>query len=111
MDAAVVVGVGNIYASEALFMSKILPQRAAGRISRVRMHNLAENIKSVLSDAIRAGGTTLKDFYGADGSPGYFAVQLNAYGREGEPCTACGQAIRQKVIAQRSTFYCASCQR
>ena len=111
MDAATVVGVGNIYASEALFKAGIHPGRQAGRVSRQRMNLLAESVKAVLEDAISAGGTTLRDFTASDGTPGYFAQELNVYGRAGEPCTVCGDAIRQKVLGQRSTFYCKSCQR
>lgn len=110
MDARIVVGVGNIYASEALFMAGIHPLRAAGRVSRQRMHALAEAIKVVLGKAIEAGGTTLRDFFGGDGSPGYFAQQLAVYGRTGEPCRTCGDTVRQRVIGQRSTFYCNRCQ-
>ena len=110
MDAAVVVGVGNIYASEALYRAGIHPLRAAGRVSRPRMHALAGAIKAVLASAIEAGGTTLRDFFGGDGSPGYFAQELNVYGRAGEPCPGCGKPVSQRVIGQRSTFYCTRCQ-
>lgn len=110
MDARIVVGVGNIYASEALFMAGIHPLRAAGRVSRQRMHALAEAIKVVLGKAIEAGGTTLRDFFGVDGSSGYFAQQLAVYGRADEPCRTCGDRVRQRVIGQRSTFYCNTCQ-
>lgn len=110
MDARVVVGVGNIYASEALYLAGIHPLRAAGRVSRQRMQVLAEVIRQVLARAIDAGGTTLRDFFGGDGSPGYFSQQLNAYGRAGEPCNGCGKPITQRVIGQRSTFYCITCQ-
>ena len=111
MDAGTVVGVGNIYASEALFRAGIHPTRPAGRVSRARMIALAAAIRHVLGRAIEAGGTTLRDFYGGDGSPGYFQQELSAYGRTGEPCQRCGEPIRQKVVGQRSTFYCAACQR
>lgn len=111
MNAAIVVGVGNIYASEALFRAGIRPTRAAGRISAARMAALAAAIRHVLTRAIEAGGTTLRDFYGGDGNPGYFQQELAAYGRTGEPCTRCGAPIRHKVIGQRSTFYCSACQR
>ena len=110
MDAAVVVGVGNIYASEALYRAGIHPLRAAGRVSRPRMRALADAIKAVLAKAIEAGGTTLRDFFGGDGSPGYFAQELNVYGRGGEACPGCGADVRQRVIGQRSTFYCTRCQ-
>lgn len=110
MNGAVVVGVGNIYASEALFMARIHPKRAAGRISRDRMSVLSDSIKSVLEQAIKAGGTTLRDFHGGDGEPGYFKQQLDAYGREGLPCTICEEPITAVVLGQRSTFYCKQCQ-
>ena len=110
MDAQVVVGVGNIYASEALFMAGIHPLRAASKVSRVKMIALAEAIKVVLARAIRAGGTTLRDFYGSDGSPGYFTQELAMYGRAGEPCPTCEKPVSQRVIGQRSTFYCTRCQ-
>lgn len=111
MDAAVVVGVGNIYASEALFRAGIHPLRKAGRISARRLDGLAAAVKSVLSEAIEAGGTTLRDFYGGDGQPGYFQFRLDVYGRGGQPCPRCGTAVAQRVIAQRSSFYCPRCQR
>ena len=111
MNANVVVGVGNIYASESLFLAGIHPKRAAGRISPARMSKLAETIKSILARAIEAGGTTLRDFYGGDGEPGYFSQQLDAYGREGLPCSTCKTPIRAVVLGQRSTFYCPRCQR
>ena len=111
MDGKVVVGVGNIYASEALFMAGIHPLRAAGRISRERYDGLAAAICDVLERAIRQGGTTLRDFVDSDGSPGYFAQELLVYGRAGQACFQCASPIRQKVIGQRSSFYCITCQR
>ncbi len=111
MDSHVVVGVGNIYASEALFRAGIHPARAAGRISRARMAALAEAIKAVLNEAIAQGGTTLRDFVGGDGRPGYFRQQLAVYGREGEPCLRCGAPIRQQRLGQRASYYCVQCQR
>ncbi len=111
MNGQVVVGVGNIYASEALFLSGIHPARAACRISRQRMDVLAASIREVLAAAIREGGTTLRDFIGSDGSPGYFQQELKVYGRAGEPCHNCGRAIASRVLGQRSTFYCPACQR
>ena len=111
MDGHVVVGVGNIYANEALFLSKILPHRAAGRISRARYEQLAQNIKQVLTSAIKQGGTTLRDFVGGDGKPGYFAQQLFVYGRAGAPCKVCGTPLRERRLSQRSTVYCVACQR
>ena len=111
MNAGVVVGVGNIYANEALFRAGVHPKRAAGRIAAVRMERLATEIKVVLTESIRAGGTTLRDFYDGDGRPGYFRHDLRVYGRDGQPCPKCRAPIRQIVLGQRSTFYCATCQR
>jgi formamidopyrimidine-DNA glycosylase len=111
MNARIVVGVGNIYASEALYDAGIHPARAAGRISRKRYARLAGAIRCVLRQAISAGGTTLQDFRREDGRPGYFAQQLNVYGREGEQCSSCGTVVRKQVIGQRSSYYCPSCQR
>jgi len=111
MDAATVVGVGNIYASEALFLAGIRPDRAAQRISGPRYDALAAHIKQVLTNAITVGGTTLRDFVGGDGKPGYFAQQLHVYGRAGEPCKACGSVLRGKLIGQRASVYCIACQR
>ena len=111
MTNAVVVGVGNIYANEALFMSGIDPRRAAGNISRARYARLAENIKNVLAKAIEQGGTTLRDFLGADGKPGYFRIQLKVYGKAGEDCPNCGGAIRSMNVGQRNSFFCPKCQR
>jgi len=110
MNAAIVVGVGNIYASEALFMAGIHPRRAAGRVALPRYELLVAAIRNVLSSAIRAGGTTLRDFYGGDGEAGYFRQQLEAYGREGEACRRCNTPISAIVQGQRSTFYCKNCQ-
>ena len=110
MNAHVVVGVGNIYASEALFMACINPRRAAGRVSLPRYELLAAAIKDVLSKAIAAGGTTLRDFYGGDGEAGYFQQQLEAYGRTDEPCRRCNTPISSIVQGQRSTYYCKQCQ-
>jgi formamidopyrimidine-DNA glycosylase len=110
MNATIVVGVGNIYASEALHRAGIHPQRPAGRISLLRMQDLTEAIKKVLREAIDAGGTTLNDFTGSDGEPGYFSQQLNVYGRAGAPCRECKTAISAIVLGQRSTFYCKRCQ-
>ena len=111
MDNAIVVGVGNIYASEALFAAGIDPRRAAGSISRPRYERLAAEVKRILAWAIERGGTTLRDFLNPDGAPGYFFRELFVYGREGEPCKVCGTAIRQAVIGQRSTFWCPRCQK
>jgi len=110
MNGQVVVGVGNIYASESLFIAGIHPQRAAGRIAPERMETLVQTVKAVLEGSIRVGGTTLRDFYGGDGRPGYFRQELCVYGRDGEPCVKCRTPIRQIVQGQRSTFYCKNCQ-
>jgi len=111
MDSRVVVGVGNIYASEALFQARIHPQRPCNRIALARYQRLAEAIRRILRQAIAQGGTTLRDFSRADGSPGYFALSLNVYGKTGEPCPACAEPIRQRRIGQRSSFFCPRCQR
>jgi len=111
MDNRVVVGVGNIYANEALYLSGIRPDRAAGRISLARYELLAHHIKLVLASAIEQGGTTLRDFVGGDGKPGYFAQQLRVYGRAGQPCRACSSPLREVRLGQRSSVYCVSCQR
>lgn len=111
MDGKVVVGVGNIYASEALFMAGIHPSRPAGRVSAARYEALALAIRDVLSRAIHRGGTTLRDFLDPDNNPGYFAQELLAYEREGLPCFRCQTPIRRKVIGQRSSYYCPNCQR
>lgn len=111
MDGRVVVGVGNIYANEALFMSGIHPARACNRISRERYDKLAENIKQVLGAAIQRGGTTLRDFQQQDGTPGYFAQELLVYGKAGQACPRCDAPILQRRIGQRSSFYCRYCQR
>ena len=111
MDQKFVVGVGNIYASESLFLSGINPQKAAGKVTKAQYQKLIKSIKEVLAKAIKDGGTTLKDFTGSDGKPGYFAQQLRVYGRAGEPCIECGKSIKQITQAQRSTFYCTQCQK
>jgi len=110
MNGHIVVGVGNIYASEALFMAGIHPQRAAGRVSRLRYEGLVAAICDVLERAIKLGGTSLKDFVSSDGTPGYFAQELLVYDRAGKDCFQCGATIRQKVIGQRSSYYCPACQ-
>jgi formamidopyrimidine-DNA glycosylase len=110
MNAEVVVGVGNIYASEALFRAGIRPTQRAGRITLPRLAKLVDAIRATLSDAIRAGGSTLRDYVKADGESGCFQLHANVYGRAGLPCTHCGSAIRQIVQGQRSTYYCPRCQ-
>ena len=111
MDGRVVAGVGNIYASEALFDAGIHPLRGCHRVSEARYGRLVKSMRKILKRAIRQGGSTIRDFAGADGRPGYFEQQLRVYGREGEPCRRCGARIRNLVIGQRSTFYCPGCQR
>lgn len=111
MDGATVVGVGNIYASESLFLAGIHPARPCNRIGLERYRRLADSIRRVLAAAIRQGGTTLRDFVNEDGNPGYFAQSLHVYGRTGQPCTACDTPVRERRIGQRSSFYCPTCQR
>ena len=111
MNSHIVVGVGNIYANEALFMAGIRPSIAAGRITKPRYGRLASAIKIVLINAIKQGGTTLRDFTASDGNPGYFQQQLNVYGRGGESCPQCGTPIKSLQQGQRATFYCSHCQR
>ncbi len=111
MDNRIVVGVGNIYANEALFKTGIHPNRPAGRISAARYHQLAEAVKETLAAAILAGGTTLRDFVNSDGKPGYFAQSLLVYGRRGQPCPECQRPLREIRMNQRSTVYCTRCQR
>jgi formamidopyrimidine-DNA glycosylase len=110
LDQHTVVGVGNIYASEALFRAGIHPRRGAGRVSRARYEALARSVREVLEDAIRQGGTTLRDYVSADGTPGYFRQELFVYERAGQPCRRCGTAIRKLVQGQRSTYFCPHCQ-
>jgi len=111
MNGRVVVGVGNIYASEALFRAGIHPRRIAGRIARARFEPLVSSVREVLRDAIEEGGTTLRNFVGGDGKPGYFSGRLRVYDREGLPCLDCGVPIERRVQGQRATFYCPRCQR
>jgi formamidopyrimidine-DNA glycosylase len=111
MDQRIVVGVGNIYAAEALFAAGISPLRAAGKVSRERYVELATQVQRILGDAITRGGTTLRDFLAPDGAPGYFAQELSAYGRGGEPCPRCGRPLKQATLGQRSTAWCPRCQR
>ncbi|MCK0716319.1 bifunctional DNA-formamidopyrimidine glycosylase/DNA-(apurinic or apyrimidinic site) lyase [Chromohalobacter sarecensis] len=111
MNNAVVVGVGNIYASEALFLAGIDPRRAAGRISRERYERLAEAAREVLAAAITQGGTTLRDFVSGTGEPGYFAQRLNVYGRQEAPCRRCGEPLRLATLGQRASVFCPHCQR
>lgn len=111
MDGRIVVGVGNIYATEALFEAGLHPRRSVARIGAPRWTALAEAVRAVLERAIAEGGTTLNDFADGEGREGLFQVSLAVYGREGEPCLRCGAAVRRIVQAGRSTFYCPRCQR
>ncbi len=111
MDQGIVVGVGNIYAAEALFRAGIDPRRAAGRVSRERYGMLVVFVRQILQAAIDRGGTTLRDFLKPDGEPGYFEQELNVYGREHEGCKVCGHPIRSVRLGQRSSFFCGRCQR
>jgi formamidopyrimidine-DNA glycosylase len=111
MNGRVVVGVGNIYANEALFRAGIHPARRAGRVARERLAGLVGAIRDVLNDALEVGGTTLRDYVGGDGNPGYFRQALRVYEREGQPCIDCGTTIRRTVQGQRATYFCPRCQR
>lgn len=111
MNANEVVGVGNIYACEALFMSGISPKRGAGRVTKKQTELLVGAIKQVLGEAIEMGGTTLKDFLNAEGEAGYFKQELRVYDREGEPCRECEKEVKRIVQSNRSTFYCSACQK
>jgi formamidopyrimidine-DNA glycosylase len=111
MDNSLVVGVGNIYANEALFRAGIRPMTAAGRVSRTRLERLVDQVQSVLTDAIAKGGSTLRDYVDASGEPGYFQLHYFVYGREGEPCRVCGAPIRHRRLGGRASFYCPVCQR
>jgi len=110
MDSKIVVGVGNIYASEALFLSGIHPKRRAGRISKSRYELLVKSIKQTLAKSIKSGGTTLRDFVNSNGEPGYFRQRLNVYERQAQPCVRCKSAIKRIVQAQRASYYCPKCQ-
>ncbi len=111
MDQSIVVGVGNIYAAEALFAAGVSPLRPAGRVSRERYRRLAETVRSILNHAIARGGTTLRDFISPDGAPGYFEQELWVYGRGSAPCRRCGRTLKQAAIGQRTTVWCGNCQR
>jgi len=110
MDQKRVVGVGNIYASESLFLSKINPNKLSSKVSETDCKKLVTSIKKILRTAIKSGGTTLQDFYSADGNKGYFKIKLNVYGRDGKKCKKCDQNIKKTVIGQRATFFCDNCQ-
>lgn len=111
MDPHVVVGVGNIYASESLFAAGIHPLRPAGQVTLNEYERLAVAIKEILNEAIRQGGTTLRDFFGGEGEPGYFRQALRVYDRRSLSCTVCGEPIQHCRIGQRATYYCPRCQR
>lgn len=111
MNQTVVVGVGNIYACEALFSASIRPQTPCGKISKARYQRLTDDIKTVLQRSITQGGTTLKDFINAEAKPGYFQQSLLVYGRAGEPCKRCPKTIQSLTLGGRNSFYCPSCQR
>ena len=110
MDSRIVVGVGNIYTNEALFSAGIRPTKAAGKITKKQSALLVTEIKTVLQRSITQGGTTLRDFVGGDGKPGYFVQQLNVYGRAGKPCKVCNYLLKEIRQAGRSSVYCAKCQ-
>jgi formamidopyrimidine-DNA glycosylase len=111
MNSRLVVGVGNIYASEALFRARIRPRRSARSLSRLECGKLARAIKATLAMAVKVGGTTLRDYVGADGNPGYFRQRLYVYERDGKPCRVCGNLIKHFTQGQRSTYWCANCQK
>jgi formamidopyrimidine-DNA glycosylase len=111
MNSRLVVGVGNIYASESLFRSRIRPRRRAQSLSREEAKRLVRAVRSVLSMAIEVGGTTLRDYVGANGEPGYFRQKLYVYERAGKACRVCGSPVRQLIQQGRSTYYCSSCQK
>jgi formamidopyrimidine-DNA glycosylase len=111
MDSHIVVGVGNIYASESLFHAGIRPGHAAGRLSRAACGRLADAIRATLDAAIRAGGSSMRDYVAADGELGYFQLQTRVYDRAGLPCKVCGTPIRRQVIGQRASFFCPACQK
>ena len=111
MNSKIVVGVGNIYASESLFLAGISPKRQAGKTSKKRYKTLVKCIKEVLSESINNGGTTLNDFSNVNGEPGYFTQVLSVYGRNNMPCNRCDGTIKRIVQNQRATYYCSKCQR
>lgn len=111
MDGHVVVGVGNIYASESLFRARIHPETPANKVSLKACERLVTEIKATLNDALKAGGSSLRDFFGTDGNPGYFQQEYFTYGRTGEPCKVCSKPIQNIRLGQRSTFFCAHCQK
>ena len=110
MNQKYVVGIGNIYASESLYLSRINPLKESHKLNIEECKRIVSSSKKVLNEAIKVGGTTLKDFYSADGSPGYFKIKLNVYGRNGQKCKKCEEEIVKVIINQRATFYCPNCQ-
>jgi formamidopyrimidine-DNA glycosylase len=110
MNQKNVVGIGNIYASESLYLSRVNPQKESQKLDIEECKRIVSSAKKVLNEAIKVGGTTLKDFYSADGSAGYFKIRLNVYGRNGQKCKNCEEAIVKVIINQRATFYCPNCQ-
>ncbi len=111
MDHHIVVGVGNIYASESLFAAGIHPLRPAGQVTLIEYERLAAAIRDILSEAIRQGGTTLRDFVGVGGEPGYFRQALRVYDRRSLSCTVCGESVQHCRVGQRATYFCQRCQR
>jgi formamidopyrimidine-DNA glycosylase len=111
LDQKIVAGLGNIYVCEALYRARIDPRRAAGKVSRAALERLVPQIRGVLTEAIEAGGSTLRDYARPDGELGYFSKQFDVYGREGEPCRSCGGMVERIVQGGRSTWFCASCQK
>ena len=111
MDSKIVVGVGNIYASESLFLAGINPKRRSGKITKQNSQDLTAAIRKILHQAIKQGGTTLKDFTSSNGKPGYFQQKLKVYNRANEACVKCNKPIKQITLGQRSTFYCSNCQK
>ena len=111
LNGRIVAGIGNIYASEALFAARVHPRTPAGRLGRVRLERIAGAVHAILERAIETGGTTLRDYRTPGGDPGLFAIELAAYGRAGQPCPRCGAAIRALRSGGRATFYCPRCQR
>jgi formamidopyrimidine-DNA glycosylase len=111
MNSQLVVGVGNIYANEALYRARIRPKRPARSLSKTEAAKLVRSIRAVLEMAIKVGGTTLRDYVGADGNPGYFRQKLYVYERQGKPCRTCKRPVRQLTQGQRSTYYCPTCQK
>jgi formamidopyrimidine-DNA glycosylase len=111
MNGKIVVGVGNIYANEALYRAGIHPLRAAGKIARARFELLVTAVRDVLNDALEEGGTTLRNYVDGNGNPGYFRLSLNVYERDGEACKRCGTPIKRRVQGQRATYFCPQCQK